>query len=110
ETGTVAFWDPVSGEKTIVAGRSATQVTGLAFSGDGRTLVTGDDEGGVRLWEVATARERHRFIGHEFRVDEVAFSPDGKLVVSTGADAPAFVWDVEGRYGRPPSAVPFADG
>src|SRR3990172_7661546 len=35
----------------------ANEVNAAAFSPDGRWLASGDDEGTIKLWEVATGRE-----------------------------------------------------
>src|SRR5204862_14836 len=48
----------------------------------------------VRLWEVATGRERHRLEGHRGVVLAVALSPDGKTLASASKDIR--LWDVAG--------------
>jgi WD40 repeat protein len=106
-SGFVTLWDVRTGEKKPIGTGASVELGTVAFSADGRSLVTGDDSGAVRVWEVATGRERHHFAGHVSSVNEVAFSPDGKLLASTSSDAPVFIWDVEGCHGKPPSAEPF---
>ena len=53
----------------------------------------------VQLWEVNTglASPCHQFRGHEAEVTAVAFSPDGRCLVSASGDSTALVWDVTGR-------------
>ncbi len=106
----VALWDLRDGGEKFIATVPGAALMSVAFSPDGRLLATGGKDGAVRLWETATARERHCFTGHQDTAFGVTFSPDGKLLASSSADAPVFVWDVEGCYGKPPSAVPFAEG
>jgi WD40 repeat protein len=68
-------------------------ISQAAFSGDGKTLA-GADGRGVTLWDVATGKFRHDF-GQTYCVDALAFSPDGKRLV-TGAgytDTVGRVWD-----------------
>jgi WD40 repeat protein len=68
-------------------------VTALAFSPDGRALALGLAQD-VRIWEVATARERCAFRGHHRGVRAVAFAPDGKTLVSADGEGRALVWDL----------------
>jgi hypothetical protein len=51
----------------------------------------------VTLWEAATGQELVRFTGHQGYVWSVAFSPDGRTVVSGCYDTTGLVWDVTGR-------------
>jgi hypothetical protein len=67
----------------------------VAFSPDGKTLLTGDTGGAVRLWEVATGRERRRLEGHkQGGVRCIAFAPGGRAVLSGSGDGVVMVWDV----------------
>jgi hypothetical protein len=76
-----------------------TLLSAVAFSPDGRLLITGEwpKEGlasNIRLWEVATGEEVLKFSGHRGAVRTVRFSPDGRLAASGGADTSIVVWDV----------------
>jgi hypothetical protein len=66
----------------------------LAFSPDSKTLAAGCWDGTVRLWEVVTGEERHRFRGHLSAVRALAFSPDGRRLGSGGEDTLGMVWDL----------------
>jgi WD40 repeat protein len=59
-------------------------------------LASGSFSGTVRLWEVATGRERRVFRGHQASVVVLRFSPDGRRLISGGADAVGMVWGVMG--------------
>ncbi|WP_167504756.1 WD40 repeat domain-containing serine/threonine protein kinase [Streptomyces malaysiensis] len=80
-------------------GQSKT-AEGLAFSPDGKTLATGNDEGKVRLWNVADRKPRATFaqrdsVGNDgFANRGVAFSPDGKLLAATNTTGWLTMWDV----------------
>jgi WD40 repeat protein len=68
----------------------------LAWSPDCRMLAVGGLDNAIRLWEVATARVRHEFHGHEAPACCLAFSPDGRLLASGSKDTSVLVWDVWG--------------
>ena len=74
-----------------------SQFVTVSFSHDNKHLVTGDDEGRVRLWEIEPLREIALLGNHASRVKSVAFSPDGREVASAGDDKNIYLWDVSGR-------------
>jgi WD40 repeat protein len=65
----------------------------VAFSPDGRLIVSGSYDKTVRVWDAATGAERRVLQGHSDYVNAVAFSLDGRLIVSGSADNTARVWD-----------------
>ena len=77
-----------------LAGQHARWVTSLAFSPDGRTLVTGSSDYQVKLWDVPTHKLRQTLTGHESWVRSVAISPDGRIIASAGQDKTTRLWDL----------------
>jgi WD40 repeat protein len=57
----------------------------------------------VRLWDAATGEELVRLPGHSDYVFSLAFSPDGKTLVSSSGDTTLRLWDTEPP--REPSRV-----
>jgi WD40 repeat protein/serine/threonine protein kinase len=64
------------------------------FAPDGRTLASGNDNGTVELWDVATARVRASLPGHRAPVVSLAFSTDSTLMASASDDQTVRLWEV----------------
>jgi len=68
-------------------------VSFIAFSPDGKQVVSGSWDNTARVWEAFTGREVARMT-HDNFVVSVAFSPDGKYIVSGSWDKTARVWEM----------------
>ena len=65
----------------------------VAFSPDGKTILTGCYDKTARLWDAATGRPLGPPMEHSGRVLTVAFSPDGKTILTGSYDKTARLWD-----------------
>ena len=71
-----------------VVGQSAV------FSPDGKYLVAGLDNGGIRFWNAATGAVLHDVPAHAATVSSLAFADEGKTLVSGSLDGTAIAWDM----------------
>ncbi|MBA3017350.1 MAG: caspase family protein [Proteobacteria bacterium] len=70
-------------------------ILSIAFSPDGKYLLSGSADNTIKLWDVATGREIRTFTGHTAAVESIAFSPDGKHIISAGCyDKSLKLWEV----------------
>jgi WD40 repeat protein/tRNA A-37 threonylcarbamoyl transferase component Bud32 len=95
------------------------RVNQVAFSPDGRTILTSSSDHTARLWDAATRRQLFILRGHTAEVHAAVFSPDGKTILTGSADRTAKLWDtatgkllhtLEGHPGAVIQAVFSPDG
>ena len=70
-----------------------SEVWALAFSPDGKAVLTGSGDNTARLWDAATGQPIGSPMRHLGSVQCVAFSPDGKRVLTGSTDNTARLWD-----------------
>lgn len=84
---------PFSWDATLI-GHSA-EINSLAWSPDGKRLVTGSSDNSARVWKVRTAKTLRNLRGHRGAVRSVAYSPDGVMVATGSDDQTARVWNAK---------------
>jgi WD40 repeat protein len=88
---TLQVWEVATGQDVQQFAGRAAAVRAVAFSADGRFVVTGSNGNGAHIWEIATGKVAQH-VGQEDSVRSVAFSPDGRFVVTGGWTAR--LWEV----------------
>lgn len=103
---TAKLWDAQTGTELRTISGHAYPVYGVAFSPDGGKVLTGsyyqptiyDDpllgDSTARLWNAATGEVIRSFNGHDLDISTVAFSPDGRKILTGSSDQTAKLWDV----------------
>jgi WD40 repeat protein len=114
--GAIKFWDLATG-RIVRKLTNADGVVVMAFSPDGRTLAAGGKRATATLWDVATGRARKRLDSHvpesctttpdgtgrvwcsaeNGQLSALAFSPDGKRLLTSDTEHPNTVrlWNTQ---------------
>jgi WD40 repeat protein len=79
-------WDLETGRHIAGCEGHDGEIWSMAFTPDGRRLLTGSTDGTLRSWEAATGKAGGLLIRHSAGVHSMAISPDGMQVLSGGGD------------------------
>jgi WD40 repeat protein/tetratricopeptide (TPR) repeat protein/tRNA A-37 threonylcarbamoyl transferase component Bud32 len=79
--GLAYVWDVAKGESLGLLGHS-NAVLAVAFSPDGRRILTGSVDQTAQLWDAGTRRPLGKRLVHDGPVVAVAFSPDGRTILT----------------------------
>src|SRR5262249_22989856 len=64
----------------------------LAFSPDGKRLISGSGDHSAIIWDIASRKAAHRLQGHAEDVYSVTFLPDGDRAVTASFDTTLRLW------------------
>jgi WD40 repeat protein len=93
--GTVKLFDLQEQRALSDLKSSETMVESVAFSPDGRWLVSGYSSGAIMLWDLDGRAEPTSLSGYATRIDSVAISVDGAWIASGNRDPAIRIWNAE---------------
>ena len=90
----IYIWDISTESKIYTLTGHEGKISGLAFRRNG-DLISGSEDGTVRLWNVSEERELHQLQDGFGQVTSIALSPDEQQVVFGATDGTLRLWEVD---------------
>ena len=107
---TIRLWEVASGQNVAIIENGQMTVSCVTFSPDGKLLASAEELTGkstpaarasvtccIKLWDTATGNNIAVLEKQPGNIYTIAFSPDGKTLVSGGANKAIIIWDVATR-------------
>jgi WD40 repeat protein/serine/threonine protein kinase len=89
----VQLWKIPSGDSAGSLAEHTAWISGLAFTPEGKTLITSSADQTIRVWNVGDRKQISLLRGHLDEVLTLALSSDGTKLVSGSNDGEVCVWD-----------------
>ncbi|PAV21525.1 nucleotide-binding-oligomerization-domain like receptor [Pyrrhoderma noxium] len=90
-------WERVTFEEQT----NSRWIVSVIFSPDRKSVVFGDDQGSIEIWDVETGKRGGQMLGRHFDyINCFSFSSDGKYLASGSDDTTILIWDMDKKEVR----------
>ena len=94
--GTIAVFNPRNRQVTATwSGHQPGEIRGLAFTPDDSKLITGSDDGTVRVWDLKTGKKSDPFETEGAGIVSVAVTTDGRYIIAGSRDHKILCFDMQ---------------
>ena len=76
-------------------------MSAVCFSKDNSVLVSGDQQGNVKIWDIKNRELIQTLRGHVAMIEDVDYSSDDKQLASVGRDGTIQIWETKNLFGQP---------
>jgi WD40 repeat protein len=90
----IKLWN-TDGQEIGIIKRNSGILKALAFSGDGKTLISSGLSQRIELWDVASGEKIREFTPQGYAVNTLAFNPNSKMFVSGDRAKAIQVWNAD---------------
>src|SRR5262249_34308480 len=80
------YWQRLTHSEYLTLQGHTKDLTSVAFSPEGRRLVTSSLDNTIKVWDTATGRELLTLQGHTEQVGRMVYSPDGARLASVSGE------------------------
>jgi WD40 repeat protein len=96
----IKLWDVASGKEINTLRDHVDSIYALAFTPDGKRLVSGAADRSVKIWDVSSGARLYTLSDPTDGINTLVLSPDGSRVAAGGLDKTIRVWKLGEKKGQ----------
>jgi WD40 repeat protein/energy-coupling factor transporter ATP-binding protein EcfA2 len=78
--------------------RDKSELISVAFSSDGKQIISGSKNGDILVWDIYSQKISSRFRKHRNKINTIFSSPDGRQIITASDDKTTKIWNA--KHGR----------